>query len=102
MANHLSRTSAQSSSLINSELRAAHQSIIDEYEAERHAAEKARRVEEIRHEMAFLCGQLGHSIEMFLRTYSKWLDGAQNDMEMARLETALSSQALPWKSKTGT
>lgn len=29
--------------------------IIDEYEAERRAAEKARRVDEIREEMAFLC-----------------------------------------------
>jgi integrase len=38
---------------------------------------------------AFCARQLGHSIEMFLRTYSKWLDGAQNDLEMARLEQSL-------------
>ncbi|MDO8300552.1 tyrosine recombinase XerC, partial [Lacisediminimonas sp.] len=38
---------------------------------------------------AFCARQLGHSIEMFLRTYSKWLDGAQNDLEMARLERSL-------------
>jgi len=39
---------------------------------------------------AFCAKQLGHSIEMFLRTYSKWLDGAQNDLEMQRLEASLS------------
>ncbi len=33
--------------------------------------------------------QLGHSIEMFQRTYSKWLDGDQNDREMEKLERAL-------------
>jgi integrase len=38
---------------------------------------------------AFCAKQLGHSVEMFLRTYSKWLDGEQNDMEMARLELAI-------------
>jgi integrase len=26
---------------------------------------------------------------MFLRTYAKWIDGNQNDVEMARLENAL-------------
>lgn len=39
---------------------------------------------------AFCAKQLGHSVEMFLRTYSKWLDGDQNDLEMQRLEAALS------------
>lgn len=39
---------------------------------------------------AFCAKQLGHSVEMFLRTYSKWIDGAQNDLEMQRLESALS------------
>lgn len=38
---------------------------------------------------AFCARQLGHSIEMFLRTYAKWLDGQQNDAEMARLESAI-------------
>lgn len=41
---------------------------------------------------AFCAKQLGHSIEMFLRTYSKWLDGGQNDIEMARMEDALSGK----------
>jgi len=39
---------------------------------------------------AFCATQLGHSIEMFHKTYSKWLHGAQNDLEMQRLEAALS------------
>jgi integrase len=38
---------------------------------------------------AFCAAQLGHSVEMFLRTYAKWLDGGQNDLEMRRLEAAL-------------
>ncbi|MGX6999847.1 Arm DNA-binding domain-containing protein [Caballeronia sp. KNU42] len=39
---------------------------------------------------AFCAKQLGHSVEVFLRTYAKWMDGDANDMEMARLETVLS------------
>jgi integrase len=39
---------------------------------------------------AFCAKQLGHTVEMFLRTYAKWIDGNQNDFEMARLENALS------------
>lgn len=39
---------------------------------------------------AFCARQLGHSVEIFLRTYSKWMDGEQNDMEMQRLEATLS------------
>jgi integrase len=38
---------------------------------------------------AFCARQLGHTVEMFLRTYAKWIDGTQNDLEMARLENAL-------------
>lgn len=38
---------------------------------------------------AFCAKQLGHSVEMFHQHYAKWLDGDQNDMEMARLETSL-------------
>jgi integrase len=41
---------------------------------------------------AFCAKQLGHSVEMFLRTYSKWLDGGQDDLEMARIEAALSGK----------
>ena len=40
---------------------------------------------------AFCAKQLGHSVEMFLRTYAKWIDGGQNALEMGRLEEALAS-----------
>jgi integrase len=43
---------------------------------------------------AFAARQMGHSVEMFLRTYARWLDGGQNAVEMAKLE-ALFSPALP-------
>ncbi|BAN25861.1 site-specific integrase [Caballeronia insecticola] len=38
---------------------------------------------------AFCARQLGHTVEMFLRTYAKWIDGSQNDLEMALLEDAM-------------
>ena len=34
---------------------------------------------------AFAAAQLGHSVEIFLGTYSKWLPGAADDIEMAKL-----------------
>lgn len=40
---------------------------------------------------AFCAKQLGHSVEVFLKTYARWIDGGQNDLEMARLEAALGS-----------
>ena len=50
----------------------------------------------------FCAKQLGHSVEMLLRTYSKWIDGAQNDREMQLLETALSSPVLPQETEPDT
>ncbi len=53
---------------------------------------------------AFCARQLGHSVEMFLRTYAKWLDGAQNDLEMARLESSFEAnlpQICPRQSNLG-
>ena len=53
---------------------------------------------------AFCAGQMGHSVEMFLRTYAKWLNGAQNDLEMARFEASLgadSPQVRPTQNKSG-
>jgi integrase len=35
---------------------------------------------------AFCAGQMGHSVELFLRTYSKWIPGAGDQAEMAKLE----------------
>lgn len=44
---------------------------------------------------AFCAKQLGHSVEMFLRTYAKWIDGGQNALEMKRLEEALQRDLSP-------
>jgi integrase len=41
---------------------------------------------------AFGARQLGHSVEQFLRTYSKWIDGGANDAEMRKLEVMLSGE----------
>ncbi len=38
---------------------------------------------------AYCANQLGHSIEMFLRTYAKWLDGERNAIEQSQLERFL-------------
>jgi integrase len=43
---------------------------------------------------AFCAGQMGHSVDMFLRTYAKWIPGVGDHAEMAKLETTL-------KEKTG-
>ena len=42
---------------------------------------------------AFCARQLGHSVEMFLRTYAKWIDGQRDDSEMARLEALIAPTA---------
>lgn len=38
---------------------------------------------------AYAARQMGHSIQMFLSTYARWLDGGQNAVEMGKLETLL-------------
>lgn len=35
---------------------------------------------------AYAAKQMGHSVEMFLNVYSKWLDDGQGDLEQAKLE----------------
>lgn len=42
---------------------------------------------------AWCAKQMGHSIEMFLRTYAKWIDGAHDDLQMQRLETFIAGPA---------
>ena len=42
---------------------------------------------------AYAAKQMGHSIEQFLRTYSKWIDGGQNAVEMSKVEGLLSGAA---------
>ena len=39
--------------------------------------------------------QMGHSVEMFQKTYTKWIDGDQNEAEMAKLEANLKTQIVP-------
>lgn len=51
---------------------------------------------------AFCAKQLGHSVEMFHKTYARWLDGDQNDREMARLENALLAPERPRDKIKGT
>jgi integrase len=38
---------------------------------------------------AFCAGQMGHSVEVFLGTYAKWIPGAGDKAEMAKLEQTL-------------
>jgi integrase len=38
---------------------------------------------------AFLAKQLGHSLKMFFEVYADWINGDQDDREMAKLEAAL-------------
>ena len=50
---------------------------------------------------AFAARQMGHSVDMFLKTYARWIDGGQNVVEMGKLETLLapvSSPKLPQRS----
>lgn len=42
----------------------------------------------------FCARQLGHSVEAFLHTYSKWLDGQQDDLEMNRLEARIAKNKI--------
>jgi integrase len=60
----------------------------------RHTYATIMRMAEMSH--SFCAKQLGHSTEMFQRTYSKWIDGQQDNTEMGRLESAL-SQSYPQK-----
>lgn len=38
----------------------------------------------------FAAGQMGHTVEMFLRTYARWIDGGQDEVEMGKLESLIS------------
>ena len=44
---------------------------------------------------SFCARVLGHSVDIFQRTYSKWIDGEQNDRELDRLESAILTKLLP-------
>ena len=49
---------------------------------------------------AFCARQMGHSVQQFLDTYAKWIDGGRNDVEMAKLE-AMIAPAAQRKDLTG-
>lgn len=46
---------------------------------------------------AWCAKQLGHTVEVFLRTYAKWIEGDEDDREMAELEKSIQSQRGPTK-----
>lgn len=39
----------------------------------------------------FMAAQLGHSLRMFFTVYAKWISGADDDRELAKLEEAISA-----------
>lgn len=43
----------------------------------------------------FAARQMGHSVEQFLRTYSKWIDGGRNEVEMNKVEDFLGGDSSP-------
>ena len=47
----------------------------------------------------FCAKQMGHSIEVFLGTYSRWLDGVEDDRQMQRLEDSISPDFPQGKEK---
>jgi integrase len=50
---------------------------------------------------AFRARQLGHFLEMLLRTYAKWIDGRQNALEVNRLEASITTDLSPIYPKKG-
>lgn len=43
---------------------------------------------------AFAARQMGHSVEMFLRIYARWIDGGHNALEMGKLEGLLGAATV--------
>jgi integrase len=41
---------------------------------------------------AFMASQLGHSIEEFFKTYAKWVNGQQDDLQIGLIERAINYQ----------
>lgn len=42
---------------------------------------------------AWAARQMGHSVQQFLDTYARWIDGGQNAVEMAKLEAMMAGPA---------
>lgn len=51
---------------------------------------------------AYAARQMGHGIEMFLRTYSKWIDGADKGAEQRKLDSFISARKPKAGTQTGT
>ena len=51
---------------------------------------------------AYAARQMGHGIEMFLRTYSKWIDGADKGAEQRKLDSFISASKHAAEPKAGT
>ncbi|MFX0588423.1 hypothetical protein ACOART_12055, partial [Glaesserella parasuis] len=51
---------------------------------------------------AYAARQMGHGIEMFLRTYSKWIDGADKGAEQRKLDSFISASKPNVGTQTGT
>ena len=51
---------------------------------------------------AYAARQMGHGIEMFLRTYSKWIDGADKGAEQRKLDSFISASKPKAGTQTGT
>ncbi len=49
---------------------------------------------------AFVCSQLGHSLEEFFKTYAKWINSESNASEMKKLNDVL-TPSLKNGAKTG-
>lgn len=50
---------------------------------------------------AYCARQLGHSVEIFLTTYARWIDGDLDSAEMARLEASIVPRLSPGTTGTG-
>jgi integrase len=63
----------------------------------RHTYATAMLMSDMNH--SFCAKQLGHSVEMFQRTYTTWIDGPQNAVQMDKLEAALDAAMKATKAK---
>lgn len=50
---------------------------------------------------AYAANQMGHSVEMFLKVYAKWIDGGRNALEMSKVESLIVPQRFPESSRHG-
>ena len=56
----------------------------------RHTYATAMLMADLNH--SYCAKQMGHSVEMFQRKYTKWIDGPQNAVQMDKLEAAMAGR----------